>query len=321
MNNLWHARAASQLLHRPPGTPAGIVRQLLAVQAQDSRAAALALRARGTGFHRTDVDRALAGAEIVRAWGPRGTLHLIAADDLPWLLSLVRPGVQNAMRRLRQLGIEGQTPEQLVDRVDLAIRDQGPLTKVELATRLNISAPDQTVIHLAALAAEKGLLVLGPDRGGKATYVHTADWLGAPLTFEPDRDKALAELATRYSRAHAPADPQDLAAWSGVSLGDARRGWSLAQPSPTHQPFPDPVRLLPAFDEYLLGWHSRAGQLSDVRAVHPGGGIIRPTIIMDAQVTGTWTIRQNQITPSFFAEKVPLDAEISSIQAFLTSTD
>ncbi|GAA1020800.1 hypothetical protein Aple_076850 [Acrocarpospora pleiomorpha] len=320
MNDLWPARAVSQLLHRPPGTPAGIVRNLLAVQAQDARAAMLALRARGTGFRRTDVESALAEAEIVRAWGPRGTLHLIVADDLPWLLSLVRPGVQNAMRRLRQLGVEGQTPEQLVNRVDRAMRDQGPLTKAELAARLNTSAQGQTVIHLAALAAERGLLVLGPNRDGKATYVHTADWLGAPLTFEPDRDKALTELAKRYLHAHSPAGPEDLAAWSGISLGDARRAWKLAR-SPEKQPQTHPpadlVRLLPAFDEYLLGWRTREGMLSHVREVHPGGGIIRPTIIVNATVTGTWTIRQKQITPTFFAEQTPLNDEISNVQAFL----
>ncbi|GIH24052.1 hypothetical protein Aph01nite_23620 [Acrocarpospora phusangensis] len=265
------------------------------------------------------MDQALAAGEIVRAWGPRGTLHLVAADDLPWLLSLVRPGVQNAMRRLRQLGVEGRTPEELAGRVDRATREQGPLTKAELAARLDVPPDAQTVIHLAALAAERGLLVLGPDRHGKATYVHTGDWLGAPLTFEPDRDKALRELAKRYIRAHAPATEHDLAAWSGLSLGESRRAWQLARhsSSPPPDPAPHPVRLLPAFDEYLLGWHTREGMLSDVRKIHPGGGIIRPTIIADARVVGTWTIRQNQITPTTFAAHPPPNDEISDIQAFL----
>ena len=50
---LARARSASQLLHRRERLrPAALVRRLLAVQAQDRRAAALALRARSEGLTR-----------------------------------------------------------------------------------------------------------------------------------------------------------------------------------------------------------------------------------------------------------------------------
>ena len=38
------------------------------------------------------------------------------------------------------------------------------------------------MVFLAFLAAIHGAAVLGPDRGGKPTYVHSGDWLGPAAT-------------------------------------------------------------------------------------------------------------------------------------------
>ncbi|TKK78739.1 winged helix DNA-binding domain-containing protein [Herbidospora galbida] len=304
MNDPWPRRAAAQLLDRPRTTVPELVRALLAVQAQDAKAAALALRARGAGFTRADVEAALQAGEIVRAWGPRGTLHLIAADDLPWLLSLTRPSTSTIARRLAQLGVTG---DDLAGRVEKATFGQGPLTKAELGERLRVEG--QAIIHLAALAAERGRLVLGPDRGGKATYVHAADWLGAPIAFEPDRDRALRELGSRYARAHSPATPEDLAHWSGVSLKDARRAHHDV---PEKEPW-EGTRLLPAFDEFLLGWKERAPMTVPTATIAPGGGIIRPAVVKDGVIVGTWSLGGN-------GGEIPVDQEIADIANFLHIT-
>nr|WP_083976246.1 winged helix DNA-binding domain-containing protein [Herbidospora sakaeratensis] len=304
MNDPWPRRAAAQLFDRPRTTVPELVRALLAVQAQDSKAAALALRARGTGFTRADVEQAIRAKEIVRAWGPRGTLHLIAADDLPWLLSLTRPSTATIARRLTQLGVTG---DDLAGRVEKATYGQGPLTKAELGERLR--AEGQAIIHLAALAAERGRLVLGPDKGGKATYVHAADWLGAPIAFEPDRDKALKELGTRYARAHAPATPEDLAYWSGVSLKEARRAH---QDVPEKEPW-EGTRLVPAFDEFLLGWKERAPMTVPTATIVPGGGMIRPAVVKDGKIVATWSLGGND-------REIRADEEFADIANFLHIT-
>ncbi|HEX4813135.1 MAG TPA: crosslink repair DNA glycosylase YcaQ family protein, partial [Nonomuraea sp.] len=68
----------AQLLHRPPGLSAGeIVRRLAAVQAQDVPSARLAFRARSAALTAADVEAAWRAREIVRTWGPRGTLHFV----------------------------------------------------------------------------------------------------------------------------------------------------------------------------------------------------------------------------------------------------
>ena len=101
-------RGAVQLLHRPPGLRAlDIVRALLAVQAQDLRAAKLALRARGELFTAADVDAALTEQRtLVRGWLGRGTLHIVAREDYWWLLALTAQArYTNNSRRLRQEGV------------------------------------------------------------------------------------------------------------------------------------------------------------------------------------------------------------------------
>jgi hypothetical protein len=302
-------RAAAQRLHRPGrGSTSDLVAHLLGVQAQDIAAAPLALRARAEGLTASAVTAAREDRSIVRTWGPRGTLHLMAAEDVGWLVRLTGPTWRPAStRRLVQEGVGG-TPAELVRTVEHTLAGAGPLTKVELGQRLpaTVTAKRQGLVHLLALAAADGKVVLGPDRGHKPTYVHAADWLdAAPKPVDRDRDRDLAELARRYLRGHAPAGPDDLAAWSGLPLRDARAGWQAiadelieerhrGQPVWRHRhgaarPVEVAVSLLPAFDEWLLGWRDRSLVLDPAhRASVLHGGIIAPVVLVDGQVAGGW---------------------------------
>ncbi|MFI6787308.1 winged helix DNA-binding domain-containing protein [Nonomuraea sp. NPDC050383] len=312
--------AEAQLLHRPPGLGAGdVVRRLPAVQAQDVTSAYLAFRARSATLRVADVEAAWQAGEIVRTWGPRGTLHFVHAEDLPWLHALTRRDT-GTLRRLRQ---EGVTGDDLLPLIVRALAGQGPLTKAELEERLAGRARGQGVVHLVALAAFHGLAVLAPPRGGKPTYVHAGDWLGAPVRPEPDRERALAELARRYRRAHRPSEPEDLAAWSGLALGEARTAWRLsaapeAGPAATEAA---PVRLVPAFDEFLLGWRSRDPVVpaAHAREVFPGGGILRPVVLAGGVAVGVWERRGAQATVRPFGSLPPeaLAEEIADVRRFL----
>lgn len=337
------ARATAQLLHRPQRSLVDTVVHLLAVQAQDLRQAPLALRARSRGLTASTVVAARERGELVRAWGPRGTIHLMAREDVGWLTALTLPPSRATVhRRLAQEGVTG-TPEHLLGVVERALSGQGPLTKVELAARLaqlGCPATGQGIVFLAFLAAINGKAVLGPDRGSKPTYVHSGDWLG-PATAVPDRDGALAELVVRYLRAHAPAAPEDLAAWSGLALGESRAAFAAVEPklrrlpdtpllpgSPLWTLKSQPrgqlgVALLPAFDEYLLGWKDRGFALAKAHArmVAPGGGIIRPVVIADGTVVGTW--QGNPIRPNLFADEADVDptalaADSADVTRFLS---
>ncbi len=292
-------RASAQLLHRPPGgSPLQIVRHLLVAQAQDARATPLALRARGTGFGASAVAAALQEGSLVVCWLMRGTLHLVAREDHGWLLALTAPGRRAAnARRLRQLGVDEAAAERAVGVIEAAL----PCTRPELAHRLG-SAGQQTP-HLLMRAALDGVCVLGDDRMV----------VPAPRAAPPPSD-ALGALGRRYLAAHAPADAADLAAWSGLGLRAART--ALAAAGPATAPAPEPLarRLLPAFDEYLLGWKDRSfavpGALA--QAVHPGGGMIRATAVdATGTVVGTWS--GSEAPPPGF------EAEAADVERFLGS--
>src|ERR671931_533273 len=75
-----------------PAGAAQVVRQLCGVHAQLPSTSALAVRPRSSGLHARDVERArLEQRTLVRTWSMRGTLHLMAADDLGWLQPLLAP--------------------------------------------------------------------------------------------------------------------------------------------------------------------------------------------------------------------------------------
>jgi hypothetical protein len=178
-------------------------------------------------------------------------------------------------RRLKQLGVTEAQAERAVELIAGFV----PAVRAELAEHLashDIPVEGQAIVHLLARAAMQGRVVLTPDR------------VFVPLSLPdaPDREAALDELARRYYAAHAGATEDDLAYWSGLPKRDAR------PPAPSEsEDGPVPRVLLPAFDELLLGWRDRSPTVppEHAKAVHPGGGILRPVVLSDGVAIGTWT--------------------------------
>ena len=326
-DTLRRARAAAQLLHRPRRPLADAVHHLLAVQAQDLRQAPLALRARVPGLCASAVAKARERGDLVRAWGPRGTIHLMNRADVGWLTALLLPGHERTIhRRLAQEGVHDTDPLRLVER---ALSGQGPLSKVELGERLGGKARGQGIVYLAFLGARHGMVVLGPDRDGRPTYVHSGDWIGPDARPGPTPAGGwVAELAVRYLRAHAPAGPDDLAAWSGLPVTDCRAAFAAI--GDRLRPVPDTplwtlrsvpwgavgTVLLPGFDEYLLGWRDRAFALEPrhARVVIPGGGVIRPAVVVGGRVVGTWSPQT-----VLFADAPGIEGERADVERFLST--
>ena len=71
------------------------------------------------------------------------------------------------------------------------------------------------------------------------------------------------------------------------------------------------MRLLGAFDPYLLGWRDRsfAVPAEHARRVHPGGGILRATAVAYGRTVGTWARRGGSVAVEPFE---PLSASVSA---------
>ncbi len=318
--------SAQRLDARRRSRPLELVRHLLGVQAQLPSAPGLALRPRGEAITAELVDRArLSTRSVVRTWAMRGTLHLIATEDIGWVVPLLtQPGIATARRRLRDVGVLGDQPERAVRSIVRMLGSEGPLTRAEIAeglTRQGFRTEGQAIAYLVWLAAADGRICFGPDLDRKPTFVLTRDWVGAQPAL--DRERALGELASRYLRAHAPATPADLTAWSGIRRIESLDAWRAIADRIVEVPTVTgtmwslrgtpgsvevaAVRLLPAFDPYLLGWKDRGPILDPLhrRRVNAGGGWVRPVFLVDGRVAGTWTFergtRADRIRVSPFA--------------------
>ena len=221
------------------------------------------------------------------------------------------PSITYAHRRLAQEGVPDVQVAKALPLISRMLNREGPLTRTEIAERLQrdgIRTAGQAIAHLVWLAAANGAICHGPDRDGERCFVLVADWL--PRSKPLERDAALAELAVRYLRSHGPAAPSDLASWSGIRSGDANRAWKaiadrLVEVDTARGPrwmLRSKIRvaprgivlLLPAFDEYLLGWKDRdLAVLHEHRAkINRGGGWLHPVVFADGRLVATWKLNR-----------------------------
>ena len=307
--------------------PADIAGALCGAHAQVLSAAELSIGRRIAGATSACVRRALwQERTLVKTFGPRGTIHLLPAADLPmWT------GALSALPSSAPTHPEGVrfTPEQ-ADAVIAAIGDalaDTELTVDELteaiADRAGPWAVERTMEafqgawprwrQLTSTAAHRGMLCFGPGRGRKVTYTNPHRWLPA---FRPaEGDAALRTLVTRYLYAYGPATPQHFAKWLGIpsryAVGlfdelagelecvelDGEPGWTFADDTGTPPRPHRGIRLLPYFDAYVVAGQPRERLYpgaAAARALTPAGQAGNyPVLLVDGVVGGVWHQRRS----------------------------
>lgn len=335
------ARLASQQISQSAAKiPAELVAWFGAVQAQDYAAANWAVGLRLPQSTTSTVERAIAEKSIIRTWTLRGTLHLMAASDVRWMLTLLRPRLYAAVgSRLRQLDLTAADLAKSRSALTSALEGGKQLTRRELSDsleRAGVQTHDTRLNHLLVCASLDGLICCGVRRGSELTYTLLDEW--APVSPQLEQDDALAELTGRYFQSHGSATLQDFMWWSGLTLAEASSGTDLIRPqlsqesidekkywlshnTPAVQATSMAVYLLPSFDEYLLGYKDRRaalGSLDFQQIVNPGNGLFKPVVVVDGRVAGTWkrTIRKDTVlieTSLFYPLTTPQQEALTNV--------
>ena len=304
-------RLRSHRLSTPARTVTDAASHMLAVQSQDFIAGrwALASRTRGESALGT-VDRAFDRGDLVRAWTMRGTLHIIPARDLRWVMSVTaeRQRRQAAGRR-RDLGIDAPMVAAVVAAAVPRLRDGG-LTRAEMFevfAGVGIDPAGQRGIHLLSELTLDGLICQGPvvARDGVSREQRFV-LVDQHISEHAAPDDPLAELFVRYIDGHGPAGVADFAWWSGLTLGQSRdardratgrvheveEGMFVSVDRLRRSSNAPAVLALAAFDEYYISYADRTAVCAPehLALVGPGkNGMVRATLIADGRVIGCWT--------------------------------
>ncbi len=316
------ARMASLLLDDRPTaerTVADVVGWFGAMQGQDFASVGWSLGVR-TGDTRDQVIAAFGSGAILRTWPMRGTLHVLPGADARWMLEhLGARALRGAEARRQFLGLSAHDADRAADILGEALSGGRAMTRAECVAALEgagLPSAGQRAYHLLWYASQKGVTCVGPQRGTEQTFVLLDEF--APPAVELDRPSALATIAERFVRSHAPVSAHDLARWADLTVTDARAGLAAA-PGVLARPFggrdlfvteaqldtaPDrhapparalPARALPGFDELILGYRDRTAQIATdhEKLVVPGGnGVFAPTLVVDGRIVGTWKRRE-----------------------------
>ena len=303
-------RLRSHLLSAPARTVAEAAEHMLATQGQEFWGGRWALAARTKGEPAISaVDAAFDRGELVRSWTMRGTVHVIPARHVSWVLSLTgERQFRAAGSRHRMLGLTESDVARAERAVRAALAGGGRLTRSELFDVLRgigIDPREQRGVHVLYALSVRGVVVQGPvvAREGAPTreqyVVLSEEWIGASVR----PSDPLAEFFVRYIGSHGPAGTADFAWWSGLPIGQARRAaeaagdrltrlgedsWIARDLSRRHPSAPEVVAL-PPFDEYYLSYADRTVACAPEHGpIVMTGGAMRPILVARGEIVATW---------------------------------
>ncbi len=315
--------------------PKALVSWMGAIQAQDYPMSKWAVGSRLQSGSLQTVDETLKRGEILRTHVLRPTWHLVAAEDIRWMLKLSAQRIKLAYvssAKGHQLDISEKQYGQFNDLVVRMLEGNKSLTKQEIEAEVNqrgIKTVEPLIRRLLGNSEIEGVICSGVDKGGKPTYALLDE--RAPQVAGIHREEALARLASRYFRSHSPAKLADFAWWSGLSLTEAKQAIGLIQSELitdsdnlfVHESYKEAatlqtniLHLLPSFDEYLISYKDRTAVLD--LEYHPKAfnrfGTFYPVILHNGKIVGNWkkTVKKGQVAieTSFFDPKHGISREL-----------
>jgi hypothetical protein len=313
-----------------------VVRRLGGVQAQVASSAEMKVRVRRDESRAGEVGRALADGRLIKTWAMRGSLHLLTPEEGGAFLSMLAAGRSWELPSWqRYFGMQTRH----WDRMRAVVREAlagPPLTREELIAAI---VRERQLRHLGdelrsgwgtlfKPLAFQGDLCYGPSQGARVTFTRpdrvSSRWAGVP-----DPDDAAPIVIRAYLAAYGPATTENLRNWLARGRVNIRRlrAWVAAMGDQLSQVEVDgeptwirtedldelaaarpstALRLLPSFDEYVLGPGTDDGRVVAAArraAVSRTAGWISPVVIAGGTVAGTWALDANVAHIAWFRER------------------
>ncbi len=316
----WRLRRHHLHERAPAHAMDDVVAGLCGLHAQLMSSAELTLWTRVSDLEPDAVERALwEHRSLVKTWAMRGTLHLLpAADFALWQAGLgtYRHYLKPAWSRA--FGLTPDGVDQLVAAVGDAL-DGRMLTREELARQVSSLTGSAELAHelgqswgaLLKPASFRGRLCYAPSLGQRVRFTRPDQWLAARPAVE--LDDAMREIPRRFLAAHGPATREDFARWWGIAPAPAgrlirsldgavtevdvegTRAWMLTEAVPEAHDADLParalVRLLPAFDQYVIAATRHADRLLPgpfKERVYRPQGWLSAVVLVNGRMDGVW---------------------------------
>jgi hypothetical protein len=313
-----------QLIGTELKRPHEIVSWLGAVQAQNFNMAKWAVGVRLSGITDGEVEQAINQGEIIRIHIMRPTWHLVAKNDIRWMLELTAPRIISALRSSDKiLEITPDVIKNAYSVIEKELQKRIHPTRQEIGkvlTENKISCEDSRRLnHIMYHAELDGLVCNGTVRGKQQTYSLLDE--KAPKTDIFHKEEALEKLARKYFQSHSPATLQDFAWWSGLTVTDAKRGMEqikadfheekigeitfFVSATPSKPLNEDLIRLLPAFDEYFVSYKDRQHIVPTEHydKVASQNGLFKPMIIKNGKIIGIWEKKGASVATELFEKQ------------------
>jgi hypothetical protein len=291
------------------------IERLAALQAQWAPSPYLALWSRLKDFERESLWTAIEKKHtVIRARLMRGTLHLVSARDF-YAYAVATQDLQRGAWNRLQIGA-GVDPNEVAKLAVAYTRE--PRTSEDVVSHLterlgSFGGPYKWLIW-RFVSAHADLVSAPPaghwaHGGTNVPYVAARHWIGGGA--RPTEDEAIELLIRRYLGAFGPATLADIARFAGQV--PARIRPVLERLAPSLRRFSDehgraffdlpraprpaadveaPVRLLPRYDELLIGYEHRDRVIAKEHrgAVYSKNAIVEAVFLVDGLAAGTWSL-------------------------------
>lgn len=259
---------------------------------------------------------------LVKSWLMRGTLHLTTVEDFHLFRSALssyrhylRPGW------LRSFGVSEEEIVQLTEAIAVSLNGS-ILTRSQLADKVarvsgSANLGEQVTQSWGSLlkpANYLGHVCFAPGNGQSVCFTSPHSWLGP--ADPPQSEAALNEVTRRFFHVNGPATRNDLARWLGIQRGNA--GQRIAALGEEIVPVDvagcasyilqcdlkalqgakavNSVRLLPAFDQYVIAASAHAENLLppqvSPKVIYRAQGWVSPVLLVNGRFEGIWTYRR-----------------------------